>query len=64
MNSLQSIRAHDLAPFRQIFIEFHHHAVQRYSHIDTRVLVDTVCGFGYKTYSLDDHNYLFVRNST
>ena len=61
---LQSIRADDLAPFRQLFIEFHHHAVQRYSQVDTRVLVDMVCGFGYKTYSLDDHNYLFVRTST
>ena len=61
---LQSIRADELAPFRQIFIEFHHHAVRRYSQVDTRRLVDRLCGFGYTTYSFDDHNYLFVRSST
>ena len=61
---LQSIRADDLTPFRQIFIEFHHHAVQRYSQIDTRLLVEKLCGFGYASYSFDDHNYLFVRSST
>ena len=61
---LQSIRADELAPFRQIFIEFHHHAVQRYSPLDTRSLVEMLCGFGYTGYSLDDHNYLFLRCPT
>lgn len=58
---LQGIGPDDLAPFPQIFIEFHHHAVERYSHVDTRLLVNRVCGFGYRAYSFDDHNYLFVR---
>ena len=61
---LQSIRADELAPFRQIFIEFHHHAVHRYSQVDTRRLVERLCGFGYTSYSFDDHNYLFLRRST
>ena len=61
---LQSIRADDLAPFRQIFIEFHHHAVPRYSQADTRLLVEKLCAYGYTSYSFDDHNYLFVSSST
>ncbi len=61
---LQSIRADDLAPFRQIFIEFHHHAVQRYSEADTRLLVEKLRGYGYTSYSFDDHNYLFLRRPT
>ena len=48
---LRNIRDQDLAPFRQIFVEFHHHAVQRYSLLDTRRLVQRICDFGYDSYS-------------
>ena len=61
---LRNIREDDLVSFPQIFIEFHHHAVERYSQADTRMLVNKVCGFGYRAYSFDDHNYLFARTST
>lgn len=61
---LEGIHADELAPFRQIFIEFHHHAVERYSQADTRRLVERLRGFGYGSYSFDDHNYLFVRTSS
>ena len=33
------------------------------SHADTRRLVDRVAGFGFRTFSVDDHNYLFYRAS-
>jgi FkbM family methyltransferase len=50
-----------LRPFRQIFVEFHHHAISRYTERDTRRVVDLVTGFGFRALSLDDHNYLFYR---
>lgn len=58
---LKSMSNNDLLPFGQIFVEFHHHAVQQYCEADTIRLVDKICGFGFRTFSLDDHNYLFVR---
>lgn len=61
---LRNVREDDLAPFRQIFVEFHHHAVQRYSVVDTRQIVQGICEFGYDSYSFDDHNYLFLRRQT
>ncbi|MBW7835265.1 MAG: FkbM family methyltransferase [Sphingomonadales bacterium] len=52
----------DLTPFKQIFIEFHHHAVPRYSEADTKRIVDRICSFGFNKFSLDDHNYLLWQN--
>ena len=49
----------DVAPFAQIFVEFHHHAVQRYSPSDTAKIVERVRGLGFSSYSIDDHNFLF-----
>jgi FkbM family methyltransferase len=53
----------ELRPFRQVFVEFHHHAVGHFGEADTRRLVDRVAGFGFRTFSVDDHNYLFYRAS-
>jgi FkbM family methyltransferase len=50
-----------LRPFKQVFVEFHHHAVSQYRETDSRRIVDRVMGFGFKAFSLDDHNYLFYR---
>jgi FkbM family methyltransferase len=50
-----------LRPIRQLFVEFHHHAVNQYTERDTRRLVGIICGFGFNAFSLDDHNYLFYR---
>lgn len=58
---LRDVSAADLAPFDQIFIEFHHHAVSSYDQADTRRIVDRIVGFGFKAFSLDEHNYLFWR---
>lgn len=56
---LEGATAEVLRPFRQIFVEFHHHAVTDYSERDTRRIAARVCGFGFTAFSLDDHNYLF-----
>lgn len=58
---IAQLDASDLAPFDQIFIEFHHHAVPHYSIEDTRRAVEKIRAAGYRVFSLDDHNYLFYR---
>jgi FkbM family methyltransferase len=59
---LESVRAQDLAPFEQVFVEFHHHALQRYSIADTQAVVRRLESLGRRAVSLDDHNYLFCRS--
>ena len=51
-----------LQPFKQVFVEFHHHAVSHFREADTRRIVDRIASFGYNDFSLDDHNYLFYRD--
>jgi hypothetical protein len=58
---LSAVDEEDLAPFRQLFIEFHHHAIEHFDEADTRRLVKRICELGFRSYSLDDHNYLFER---
>jgi FkbM family methyltransferase len=58
---LEGIRDEDLRRVRQLFVEFHHHAVNHYTEADTRRIVELVCALGFKAFSLDDHNYLFYR---
>ncbi len=58
---LEMLEKDQLLPFEQIFIEFHHHAVERYTEADTERIVEKICTFGFETYSLDNHNYLFRR---
>jgi len=58
---LRTINYNDLMPFRQIYIEFHHHAIGRYSKEDTILLVKQIRRVGFDVFSLDDHNYLFYK---
>ena len=51
----------DLLGYAQIFVEFHHHAVKKYKQEDTKKAVQKMTDFGYKSFSLDDLNYLFYR---
>jgi FkbM family methyltransferase len=53
--------ADELRPFKQLFVEFHHHAVSHFAEADTRRLVERISAFGFRTFSVDDHNYLFYR---
>lgn len=55
----EQIQSEDLAPFAQIFVEFHHHALTKFGQRDTQKIVDKICACGFKSFSLDDHNYLF-----
>jgi len=50
-----------LSPFKQIFIEFHHHALEEFSQIDTNECVEKIKNMGYSVFSLDDHNFLFYK---
>lgn len=58
---LHHVERDSLEPFNQIFIEFHHHAIDRFHIMDTKNIVAKICSFGFKKFSLDDHNYLFYR---
>jgi FkbM family methyltransferase len=58
---LEAATREQLRPVAQLFVEFHHHAIGHYTEHDTRRIVGIVCGFGFKAFSLDDHNYLFYR---
>ena len=57
---LRNVSKEDLGPFRQLFIEFHHHNTS-YTTADTQKLVDEICSLGYTAFSFDDHNYLFFK---
>lgn len=58
---LNAVSAADLAPFRQIFVEFHHNAVPHLTPADTQARVHKLESLGLRSFSLDDVNYLFFR---
>jgi FkbM family methyltransferase len=58
---LERVTADDLRPFRQMFVEFHHHAVDHFGEAETRRIVERISSFGFRAFSIDDHNYLFYR---
>jgi FkbM family methyltransferase len=51
----------DLVPYNQIFIEFHHRSIQRYTRKNTKEVIHLICSKGYKMITLDSDNYLFYR---
>ena len=57
---LKSITKEDLEPFRQIYIEFHHHCTS-HSVDETKQIVRAICAMGFEEFSLDNHNYIFYR---
>ena len=58
---LNKISKEEVLPFRQIFVEFHHHAIDHYNKSDTLRIVKRICNLGFNNFSLDDHNYLFYK---
>jgi FkbM family methyltransferase len=60
-NLLENVGREELIRFRQLFIEFHHHTIASRTPAHTLALVDKIRGFGFSSYSLDDHNFLMVR---
>ena len=59
---LKSLPQEELLQFKQLFIEFHHHAVESYTYLDTIQAVQSIHDLGYISYSLDNHNFLFLRS--
>jgi len=57
---LDEISDEDINPFKQIFVEFHHHCT-RYSTQETKRLVRNICSKGFKVFTLDQHDYLFYK---
>jgi len=58
---IPALTAEDCRPFSQIFCEFHHHCIDRYTPRDTQKMVAHMTSLGLTAFSLDDHNYLFYR---
>lgn len=58
---LRNVKKASLIPFKQIFIEFHHHAIESYTYEDTLNVVTKFQNFGYHYFSIDNHNFLFFR---
>ena len=46
--------------FDQIFVEFHHHCLERFDKEDTKRIVARVEACGFEAFSIDRHNYLFL----
>ena len=59
---INSLKENDLAPFKQIYIEFHHFVLKK-SYKDTIECVNKIRDMGFKVYSLDFRNfYSFQEN--
>lgn len=58
---LEAVTAEDLAPFRQILVEFHHHCVPDRSPEDTQRLTERLRNFGLKTFDISSRDVLFFR---
>ena len=57
---LETITKEDISPFKQIFVEFHHHCTN-HSIQETKMLVRHICSKGFNVFTLDRHNYLFYK---
>lgn len=58
---LDEVNSDDLSAFDQLFVEFHHRSIQRFSRKDTKHIVKKLCTYGFKSITLDGDNYLFYR---
>lgn len=56
---LENLQKADLEKYEQIFIEFHHHAVPRFTEKETIRCAKKLESFGFKSFTIDRHNYLF-----
>lgn len=58
---IDTLNKEDLDKYDQIFIEFHHHALPQYSPKDTLARACKIRSFGFKSFSFNDHDFLFYR---
>lgn len=59
---INSLKKDDVEKYNQIFIEFHHHCTN-YTMANTLSCVKKMKELDFKSFSLDDHNFLFYRDS-
>lgn len=58
---LEDIQAKHLDGINQIFVEFHHHCIKKYSIQDTNKYVKKIESLGFQSFTIDYHNFLFYR---
>lgn len=58
---LKAVSADDLARVDQLLVEFHDYCIPEFSRADSLALVKRVASFGYRSFELDDHTFLFWR---
>lgn len=56
---LEEVSRTDLIGVKQLFIEFHHHCISRFTEEDTRAVIGRIKAAGMKCHTIDNHNYLF-----
>ena len=60
---INGLKAGDLDKVDQLFLEFHHHCIPDYSPEDTKNSVKKIESFGFKSFTYDKHNYLFLKSN-
>lgn len=58
---IKNLSKDDLLPYKQLFIEFHHHAITGKTRADTLRCVDKLRSFGFKAFCLWERDYLFYK---
>jgi len=58
---INELKETDLDHYEQLFIEFHHHAVPNYSIHDTQNCVKKMKLLGFKSFTINNHDYLFYK---
>ena len=58
---IESMEVNPFSGVKQLFVEFHHHCIPSKTVSDTQKAVQKIEGFGFRSFTLDDTNYLFYR---
>lgn len=58
---LDNLGMDDFENIGQVFVEFHHHCIDSHDFNDTKRMVDKIKTFGFKSFTMDMHNFLFYR---
>ncbi|MDE1970814.1 MAG: FkbM family methyltransferase [Patescibacteria group bacterium] len=58
---IRNIALRQFDPFSQILVEFHSHCVDAYTDNDTMDTAQRIMDYGFKSFSFDNHNFLFFR---
>ncbi len=58
---IENLTKEQLDKYDQIFIEFHHHAFPNFKPENTKQMARKIESFGFRSFSLDNHDFLFYR---